>query len=71
LAAEDGVGEAIGSLGMTEPHAGSDLKAIRTRAVRDGNDFVINGQKVSSPTAKLCDFVVSQPRRTAAPVPKA
>src|SRR5947209_4061570 len=39
-------GEAIGSLGMTEPHAGSDLKAIRTRAVRDGDDFVINGQKV-------------------------
>src|SRR5207237_9551687 len=37
-------GEAIGSLGMTEPHAGSDLKAIRTRAVREGDDFVINGQ---------------------------
>ena len=34
-------GEAIGSLGMTEPHAGSDLKAIRTKAVRDGDDFVI------------------------------
>ena len=32
-------GEAIGSLGMTEPHAGSDLKAIRTRAVRDGDDY--------------------------------
>src|SRR5271154_6330109 len=39
-------GEAIGSLGMTEPHAGSDLKAVRTQAVRDGDDFVINGQKV-------------------------
>jgi acyl-CoA dehydrogenase len=39
-------GEAIGSLGMTEPHAGSDLKAIRTRATRDGDDYVINGQKV-------------------------
>ena len=30
-------GEAIGSLGMSEPHAGSDLKAIRTKAVRDGD----------------------------------
>ena len=51
-------GEAIGSLGMTEPHAGSDLKAIRTRAVRDGNDFVINGQKVFISNGQLCDFVV-------------
>src|SRR5258708_6045071 len=34
-------GEAIGSLGMTEPPAGSDLKANRTRAGRDGNDFVL------------------------------
>src|SRR6204780_1841362 len=51
-------GEAIGSLGMTEPHAGSDLKAIRTRAVRDGEDFVINGQKVFISNGQLCDFVV-------------
>src|SRR5438105_4399596 len=40
-------GEAIGSLGMTEPHAGSDLKAIRTKAVRNGDEFVINGQKIA------------------------
>src|SRR5260370_2244552 len=51
-------GEAIGSLGMTEPHAGSDLKAIRTRAIRDGSDFVINGQKVFISNGQLCDFVV-------------
>lgn len=51
-------GEAIGSLGMTEPHAGSDLKAIRTRATRDGDDFVINGQKVFISNGQLCDFVV-------------
>jgi alkylation response protein AidB-like acyl-CoA dehydrogenase len=31
---------------MTEPHAGSDVQAIRTRAVRDGDEFVINGQKM-------------------------
>lgn len=51
-------GEAIGSLGMTEPHAGSDLKAIRTRAVRDGNDYVINGQKVFISNGQLCDVIV-------------
>jgi len=38
-------GEAIGALAITEPGAGSDAKAIRTRAVRDGDDYVINGQK--------------------------
>jgi len=51
-------GEVIGSLGMTEPHAGSDLKAIRTRAVRQGDDFVINGQKVFISNGQLCDLIV-------------
>jgi acyl-CoA dehydrogenase len=51
-------GEAIGSLGMTEPHAGSDLKAIRTKAVRQGNDYVINGQKVFISNGQLCDVIV-------------
>jgi alkylation response protein AidB-like acyl-CoA dehydrogenase len=51
-------GEAIGSLGMTEPHAGSDLKAIRTRAVRDGGDYVINGQKVFISNGQSCDVIV-------------
>jgi alkylation response protein AidB-like acyl-CoA dehydrogenase len=51
-------GEAIGSLGMTEPHAGSDLKEVRTRAVRDGDDFLISGQKVFISNGQLCDLVV-------------
>jgi len=51
-------GEAIGSLGMTEPHAGSDLRNIRTRAVRDGDDFVISGQKVFISNGQLCDVLV-------------
>ena len=56
-------GEAIGSLGMTEPHAGSDLKAIRTKAVRTkavsgDDDFVINGQKVFISNGQLCDVIV-------------
>jgi alkylation response protein AidB-like acyl-CoA dehydrogenase len=51
-------GEAIGSLGMTEPHAGSDLKAIRTKAERDGDDYVINGQKVFISNGQMCDILV-------------
>ncbi len=51
-------GQAIGSLGMTEPHAGSDLKAIRTKAVRDGGDFVISGQKVFISNGQTCDVLV-------------
>jgi acyl-CoA dehydrogenase len=55
-------GEAIGSLGMTEPHAGSDLKAIRTKATRvkdsDGDHFVISGQKVFISNGQLCDVIV-------------
>lgn len=52
-------GEAIGSLGMTEPHAGSDLKAIRTKAERDGNEhFMINGQKVFISNGQMCDVLV-------------
>ena len=55
-------GEAIGSLGMTEPHAGSDLKAIRTKAVLDksgdADHYVINGQKVFISNGQLCDVIV-------------
>ena len=51
-------GEVIGSLGMTEPHAGSDLKNIRTRAVKDGDDYVITGQKVFISNGQLCDLIV-------------
>ncbi len=55
-------GDAIGSLGMTEPHAGSDLKAIRTKAVRvkdgQGDHYLINGQKVFISNGQLCDLIV-------------
>src|SRR3546814_20060294 len=40
-------GEVIGAIAMTEPGGGSDLQAVKTTAIRDGNEFVINGQKRS------------------------
>jgi alkylation response protein AidB-like acyl-CoA dehydrogenase len=39
-------GEAVGALALTEPGGGSDLQAIRTRAVHDGDDYIINGSKI-------------------------
>ena len=39
-------GELIGAIAMTEPGAGSDLKGIRTRAVLEGGDYVVNGSKI-------------------------
>jgi acyl-CoA dehydrogenase len=39
-------GEAVGGLAMTEPGAGSDVQAIRTNAVRDGDEWVLNGSKI-------------------------
>jgi alkylation response protein AidB-like acyl-CoA dehydrogenase len=51
-------GEAIGALAMTEPGAGSDLQGIRTTAVRDGNHYVVNGQKTFITNGQLADFIV-------------
>ncbi len=39
-------GELRGGIGLTEPDAGTDLQAIRTTAVRDGDDYVVNGSKM-------------------------
>jgi len=39
-------GESVGAIAVTEPDAGSDVSAIKTRAVRDGDDWIINGSKI-------------------------
>jgi alkylation response protein AidB-like acyl-CoA dehydrogenase len=51
-------GDAIGALGMTEPSGGSDVQNIKTRAIKDGNHYVVNGQKIFISNGICCDFVV-------------
>jgi alkylation response protein AidB-like acyl-CoA dehydrogenase len=52
-------GEAIGAIGMTEPSAGSDAKAIKLRARRDGDEYVLDGQKVYISNGQNADIVVT------------
>jgi alkylation response protein AidB-like acyl-CoA dehydrogenase len=51
-------GETIVAIAMTEPGAGSDLAGIRTSAVRDGDDWIINGAKTFISSGINCDLVV-------------
>jgi long-chain-acyl-CoA dehydrogenase len=51
-------GEYVAAVAMTEPGAGSDLKSIRTRAVRQGDDYVINGSKIFITNGSQADLVV-------------
>jgi len=51
-------GAMIGAIAMSEPAAGSDLQGIRTRAVRDGDGYVINGSKIFISNGYLADLIV-------------
>ena len=52
-------GEAIGAIAMTEPSAGSDLQRIRTTAKMEGNQYVLNGQKVFITNGYTADLVLT------------
>ncbi|WP_454741606.1 acyl-CoA dehydrogenase family protein [Cupriavidus necator] len=51
-------GETILAIGMTEPGTGSDLKAIRTTAIRDGDEYVINGSKTFISNGLNADLII-------------
>lgn len=57
-------GEILMCLGYSEPHGGSDVASARTSAVRDGDDWVINGQKVFTTLAEEADYVFLLTRTT-------
>ncbi|GAA3928236.1 acyl-CoA dehydrogenase family protein [Actinoplanes auranticolor] len=51
-------GTLIGAIAMTEPDGGSDLQAMRTRAIRDGDDYVVTGAKTFITNGGLADIVI-------------
>jgi acyl-CoA dehydrogenase len=52
-------GELIGALAVTEPDAGSDVSGVRTRAVRDGDYYVVNGAKTFITSSTRADFITT------------
>jgi alkylation response protein AidB-like acyl-CoA dehydrogenase len=55
-------GEAVAALAMSEPGAGSDVKALSTRAVRDGDHYVVNGTKTFISNGSTADLVITAVR---------
>lgn len=55
-------GKKIGALGLTEPQVGSDLGNLQTRAVKQGNSYIISGQKTFITNGTICDFMTTAVR---------
>ena len=51
-------GETVTAIAMTEPGTGSDLQAVRTTSVLDGDDYIINGSKIFITNGYLCDMAI-------------
>ena len=51
-------GEVVGAIAMTEPGTGSDLQAVKTRAVRDGDTYVVNGSKTFITNGQQADLII-------------
>lgn len=63
-------GEILLAIGMTEPSGGSDLAALKTTAVRDGDEWVINGSKTFITNGFSCDLVITAVRTSPEKGPK-
>ncbi|HEX7534213.1 MAG TPA: acyl-CoA dehydrogenase family protein [Syntrophales bacterium] len=53
-------GEQVSAGAFTEPNAGTDVAGYRTKAAKDGNDYVISGNKMFITNGSVCDFMVAQ-----------
>ena len=51
-------GEMVGAIAMTEPGAGSDLQGVKTSAIKDGDDYILNGSKTFITNGQLADLVI-------------
>ncbi|MEM7002823.1 MAG: acyl-CoA dehydrogenase family protein [Pseudomonadota bacterium] len=51
-------GEMVGAIAMTEPNTGSDLQSVKTTAIKDGDDYIINGAKTYITNGQHCDLVI-------------
>ncbi|MFV2089605.1 MAG: acyl-CoA dehydrogenase family protein [Pseudomonadales bacterium] len=55
-------GRLIGALGVSEPDAGSDVAALKTRAVKDGDDYIVNGSKLYISNGTIADYITTAVR---------
>jgi alkylation response protein AidB-like acyl-CoA dehydrogenase len=56
----------LGALALTEPGAGSDLRGVTTKAIKDGNEWVINGTKMWTTNASIAEYIITLVRTDAA-----